>query len=245
MRKHPSERLDRHLDASDVFVVADADLGKSQLLQCELGSLDRCQAAQRDTRAIGDTRSEARGRRFVPRCEAERLRCSAHGGLVEAGIDHRKPRTSLRGRGLARAMVAEIIEVHAEHDRRSELVGNRLNRVHERVLAVETPIAVVAAIRGILHLVGRDFFPLDAPRLGQAGAIVALGSGERRRHGSYGRCVVGSECVVCDPGEERRVDTSTERHNNPTDRTQLAPKVIECLHGNQSAQSVVKMCNEQ
>ena len=104
--------------------------------------------------------------------------------LVKPASTSGKAAPALGGRPLPGAVVAEVVEVHAEHDGGARLgLGQRADDVHQGALAVEAAVAVVEAVGGVLHLGGLDLDPAQAPLRRQGGAVVALGAGQRRRDG--------------------------------------------------------------
>ena len=107
-------------------------------------------------------------------------RQGAHVGLGQPGLDHRVARAALVGGAQARAVVAQVVEVGPEHDRRAHGAGQRLERVHQRRLAVVTTIAVVGHITFAVELVGDDLPPSQTPLARQRRAVVTLAGSERR-----------------------------------------------------------------
>jgi hypothetical protein len=79
---------------------------------------DRREDAHGHARAVGDSRGQARGRGLVPGAQAQRPAHLAHERLGEARLDEREAGPALGGGLLAGAVVAQVVEVDAEHDRR-------------------------------------------------------------------------------------------------------------------------------
>ena len=102
---------------ADVAIVADAHLGEAEVAQRGLGPFDSGQHGHRDLRAVGHAAGQAGRRRLVPRAQAETSRGLADVGLREAGGDKRERGAALGGGPLPRPMIAEVVDVDAEHDR--------------------------------------------------------------------------------------------------------------------------------
>jgi len=77
-------------------------------------------------------------------------------------------------------VIAEVVDVDAQHDAGAVGIGDRHEHVHQVGLAVEAPIGVVDPVCGPGHLVGLDRRPTQAPLPRQRTAVVALRPGERR-----------------------------------------------------------------
>jgi hypothetical protein len=75
------ERLQRHLDARQVAVVAHAQLRQPEGAQQRLGALDPRQPAGGDLDTVGDPRRQAGGGGLVGRAQAHPARGLAHVGL--------------------------------------------------------------------------------------------------------------------------------------------------------------------
>ena len=127
-------------------------------------------------------------------------------------------------------MIAEVVKIDPEHDGRIERVGDRLYGVHECVFAMEAPIRIVHLIGGILHLVGENLSPVEAPLSCEVSAIVSLIFGQRRRDCRDGNNTICTESVVGHIGKKRRVDTPAERHHNPFKRTKFATQRFQLFH---------------
>ncbi len=122
-------------------------------------------------------------------------------------------------------MVAEVVDVDAEHDRRVRRGRDRTDDVHQLGLAVEAAVGVVDSIRRPLHLVGDDRRPRETPFGGERPAIGLLVAGERRRHRRHGVRPVGAQRAVGDGGEERRVGAAAEGDDDVAQATQLVFEV--------------------
>ena len=90
-----------------------------------------------------DARQAAAGLSHVSQPEPARPR--PHVGLGEAGVDQREGGAPLGGGPLARAVVAQVVEVHAEHHRRPRAAATGPARPQQGVLA---PVAAVAVVAG-------------------------------------------------------------------------------------------------
>ena len=136
-------------------------------------------------------------------------------GLGQAGFHHRKAGTALRGNGLARSVVGEVVDVHPEDHGGRLGIRYRDQHVHEGVLAATTAVGVVHPVRGVGHLVGLHLRPAEPPLVGEGGGIVPLVTGQGGRHGCHHVHPVGTESVVGDPGQEGRVGAPGEGHHDP------------------------------
>ena len=161
-----------------------------------------------------DARQAAAGLSHVRRPSARDARADV--GLGEAGVDEREHGAPLGRRLLAGAVVAEVVDVDAEHDRGALGLGERREHVHQRGLAVEAAVAVVGHVGGVGQLVGLDRASSAGPTpRASARAVVLLA-----RAASDGDTAVtasarsGAERVVGDPGEERRVGAAAERDDD-------------------------------
>ena len=192
-----------------------------------LGPLDGAEPAQGDRRAVGNPRRQAGGGRLVPRAQPQPLRPPAHVGLGEARLDQRERRPALGGRPLARPMVAEVVDVHPQHDRAAFGCDHRLEGRHELVLAPVAAVAVVAGVGGLAQFVGLDLAPAQAPLGGQAGAVVALVAGQRGGDGRHRERPLDTESVGRHPGQEGGVRTSREGHHDAVEAFEHAAKCIE------------------
>ena len=76
-------------------------------------------------------------------------------------------------------MITEIVEVHAEDHGGLGGFRDRCHDVHERTLAVETAVTVVATVGDVLHLGSSDLSPAKSPFPGQLRAFLAFGTCQR------------------------------------------------------------------
>jgi hypothetical protein len=177
---HVTQSIERHLDTGGVVVVTHPQLGEPETTQRRFGPFDLRQQTDGDGGAVGHARSQASSSGLVPGAQPECLRRVSDHRLGEPGIDQREHRTAFVGGALTRSVVVEIVEVHTEHDGRVTLGRDRAEHIHERGLAVEAAIDIVAAIVEVRELVGHRLAPTKAPLRGQRCAVVALVSGQRR-----------------------------------------------------------------
>src|SRR5207302_4488715 len=95
----PSEErlhlLQLDLDASDIPVVADPDLGEAERLHRRLRALDQAQRLDGDRSAVRDPRAKAGEGWLVPVGQAQRARRQADLGLAEPGLEQREAHTVL------------------------------------------------------------------------------------------------------------------------------------------------------
>ena len=145
----------------------------------------------------------------------------AYVGLGEPGGDQRELGPALGGGTLPRPMVAEVVDVHAEHDHGRLGVGDRCEHVHQLGLAVVAAVEVVEAVGGPGHLVRVDGRPAQPPLVGQAAAVLALVAGQRRRDGGDGVRPSFAERPLGDSSEERRVSPAAEGDHDPVELAQL------------------------
>lgn len=131
---------------------------------------------------------------------------------------------------LARAVIAEVVEVDAEKHGGVERGGDWFNRIHQSVFAMKAAVAVVHPIRRVLHFERLDFAPKQPPLFGKVGAIVAFRASERRRDRRYRNGVFGAESIGSDVGEQSRVDTATEGHDDPFELAKLGAQRLESFH---------------
>ena len=177
----------------------DPALGEPERVQGRLGPLDPAQDPDRHLVPYGTrlARQAAAGLSHVRRpssCER-----GAHVGLREAGVDEREHRPPSTGGALPGAMVAEIVDVDAEHDGGALGRRDRADHVHQLGLAVEAAVAVVEPVGGALHLVRDHRRPAQAPLGGQRLAVVALGAGQRRRDRGDGVRAFGTQYARARP----------------------------------------------
>ena len=147
--------------------------------------------------------------------------------LGEARLDQREDGTG-GGRGrLARAVVTQVADVHAEHDRRPFGDGQRAECIHQRALAAGATVGPVGNVGGVLHLARRHADPAQAPLVGQAAAVGLFCAGERRRNGRGAQDGVPAQRVVGHLGQQRRVRPAAERHHDTSEATQLVAQVVD------------------
>ena len=220
-RDHVAEALDRQLDPCRVAIVADAKLGEPQSFQRGLGAIDLAEQTHGDLGSIRHPTGQASCGRLVPRSQTEGARRGADIGLRETCPHQREHGTALIGRTLTGAVVAEVVEVDAQHDRGIAGVGDRPDDVHQLGLAVIATIAVVDPIRGALHLVRDHRCPLQFPFLGEGAAVGLFVAGERWGYRCDGVCAV-AQFLLSDGGEERAVGSSAERHDHSAEPPELS-----------------------
>ena len=111
--------------------MADAQLVESQRPQGRLGPLHPTEDGEGHGRAVRDARCEAGGRRLVPGAQAEPARGRAHLVLGEAGVDEREGGAPFGRGALAGPVVAQVVDVGAEHHRRSFRRRQRCHHVSQ------------------------------------------------------------------------------------------------------------------
>ena len=219
------ERVGVDLDAGGVAVVPDPHLLEAEPVQRRLGPIDPAEDVDRHLGAVRDPAGEARRGRLVPCAQPHPARGLADVGLREAGCDEREHRARLLGGLLAGPVVAEIVDVDAEHHGCVRRRGDRADDVHQLRLAVEAAVGVVDAIRSALHLVGHHRRPGETPFGCERPAVRLLVAGERRRHGGDGQDAAGAQRAVGDGGEERRIGAAAEGDDDVAQATQFALEI--------------------
>ena len=146
------------LDAGQVAVVADPQLAEAEPAQRRLGPGDR---AQRGRASPASRRARGRPGRRRPACPRSAARAAATAGadvgLGEPGVDEGETGAPLGRRPLAGAVIAEVVEVDAEHDgRAARCAATGPRRVHQLGLAVVAALAVVGDVGRVGQLVGVD-----------------------------------------------------------------------------------------
>ncbi len=232
---HRGQVLGGHLDAGGVAVVADPELAEAQRPEARLGLGHRSQGAQGDRGAVGDAGGQAGGGRLVPGAQAQLPRPLPHVGLGEPGLHQREAGPGLGGGLLAGPVVAQVVEVDAEHHgggprvartgvtahaRRSQ--GDQ--SLHQRGLAVEAAGAVVGRVGRVGQLVGLHLGERQPPLGGQGAAVGQLLGGQGRGHGRDAADLVGTQGVGGHPGQEGRVGPAAEGHHHRARPLQPGPQ---------------------
>ena len=215
------------LESCRLAVVAHPQLTEPEGADGRLGAVDRRQQLDGDRRSGRDPARQAGGRRLVPRAQAEPPGGGADVLLAEPGGDERELGTGLGGGPLSGPMVVEVVRVDPEDDGGAVGGGDRREHVHQRRLAVVATLGVVDAVGGPFQLVGVDRLPAQPPFGAEPAAVVELGGGERRRDGGDRQRRLGTERVGGDGGEERRVGSPAERHDDPFEPPQLPAQGVE------------------
>jgi hypothetical protein len=97
-------------------------------------------------------------------------------------------------------VVAQVVEVGAQHDSGPFGVRQGADDVDELGLAVVAPVGGVGDVVRPIQLAALDRPPAQAPLSGQGGALEALLFGQRGGDGGERLGVDGPERVVGDPG---------------------------------------------
>jgi hypothetical protein len=92
---------------------------------------------------------------------------------------------------------------------------------------VVAAIDVVHPVRRALQFVGGDRLPAHPPVGAETAAVVELGRGERRRDGSHRQGRLGTKRLGCHRGEQRRVGSPAERHDDPFQAQQFTAEGID------------------
>ena len=206
--------------------MAHPEVAEAEAAQGRLGPFDPAQHLEVHLGAVGHPGREAWRRRLVPGAQPQLPRGGADVGLGEAGGHERELGATL-GRGLlAGSVLAEVVEVDAEGDAGAEVGGDRLERVHQRVLAPEAAVAVVGAVGRRLHLVGLDLQVPEPDLRREVGGVLALGRRQRRRHGRDRHHAVAQD-LVGHGGEERRVGAARVRDHRRAPRLHDPPQHVQ------------------
>src|SRR5215472_167161 len=125
----------------------------------------------------------------------------------------------LRG-GLAGAIIAEVILVHAIDDVLvAALAADFAKTREELVFAVEAAVGVVAQVIGIVELAALDVFVHDAELLHEGFEIALVGFGQRRRIGGDGEGA-GAQHAMRGPRQIGRVGATGESYDHAAQRSQ-------------------------
>ena len=113
-RGGPLDALGRQLDAGDVAMVADAQLGAQfQVAQHVFGGRHLAQLVGGHRLVVGDARGQTGLGRLAPDRQVEGPRKGAHGGLAEPGLDQRVAHAVLGAGPQAGPLVAQVVAVGA------------------------------------------------------------------------------------------------------------------------------------
>ena len=107
-------------------------------------------------------------------------------------------------------MLAEVVKIDPEHDRRLNRLGDRFDHSHQFGLAVVTAITIVQPVGGAFHLERLDRGPRKTPFSGQRCTIGALIASQGRRHRGHGPSMIGTQFTMSYGGKERRVGPTAE-----------------------------------
>ena len=138
---------------------------------------------------------------------------------------------ALGGGPLAGAVVAEVVDVHAQHHRRAPRLRDRVRRPEEGVLAPVAAVSVVAGVGEVVELVGLDLHPAQPPASRELGARHPLARRQRGRHRGEGERALGAERVVRHPGKERGVGAAGEGHHDGSELVQAFTQQEEVASG--------------
>lgn len=221
-----AQHVEWHFEPRSVAVVTYSQLGETEAAERRLCPIDLREQTNRYLRSIGNSARQTRCCRFVPRPQIHSMRGGAHHRLGEACDHERELRTLLERCLLPGSMVAEIIDVHAQHDRGPLCDGDRREHVHQLRLAVITAIDVVDSVRSAFHLVRRDRRPAQTPFVGESSTVGLFVSGERwgyRRHSERS----GAENPIRHRREKGRIRPSAERHDDSTQPPEMCLEPID------------------
>ncbi len=156
------------LDAGEVAVVPDADLGEAESMEVVFGAFDLGKGLGGDGTAVLDARGKAGAGGFVGEYEARLAGQGADLGFGKLGGDERSLGVVKRGGLLAGAELAAVVKVHAVGDV-GEASGapESLHLGEELVFAVEAASGIVAGVVGVRELVGLQDFERDVLLLGK------------------------------------------------------------------------------
>ena len=124
-------------------------------------------------------------------------------------------------------MVAKVIDVHAEDDRRIRSCRQRREGVHQRRLAVIAAIAGVGDVGRVVDLGGLNRAPLQSPFGGQRLAIGIFVFGERSRNGCNGVGMVRAEGVIGKPREQGRIGAAAEGDDDALELSQAGAQAVD------------------
>ena len=136
----------------------------------------------------------------------------------------------LGGGRLPGAMVGEVVDVDAEHDR-GAAGGERLEHAHELALAVVAAVRAVAGVRLDGELLRRHRAPVEIPLGRQRGTVLQLLGRQRGRYGGDADGTAAAEHPTGDGGEqaesappEKPTTTSPNSLNPASSRLAVAPR---------------------
>ena len=200
-REGPRQFVGSDLDPHHFTVKADTELPKTERLDLFLAGFDGMDILDRDGRAVWDARTQASRRGAVPRGKAGGMGEFADFGFAKSGIGERGGDAVLLGGVLARAIIAEIVEVDPVDNVFDRSIAAKLFEAGEEfVFAVETAVGVIADVIGIIEFVGDDELMGDAELRGEGFRVALMGTRKRRGIGSDGKSVL-AERPVGGPGE--------------------------------------------
>ena len=139
--------------------------------------------------------------------------------LGHAGFDQGEPGAPFGGGLLAGAMIAEIIDVHAEGWGHASVGSERLDLIHQRGLAPVTAVALVGEVARIGQFLGPYRHPRQVPLGRESTAVVEFAGRERRRVSGRQKNVGTGQGPACGYGNEGRVDPTGEHDDGRTDVT--------------------------
>ena len=142
-------------------------------------------------------------------------------GLGQPGIGQGRRHLVLLGGILARAIVAQVVQIHAVDDVFVAALAAHLRQAREQfVLAVEAAVRVVADVVGIVEFVGLDVLVRDAEALDEGLGIALVRLGQRCRIGGHGDGV-RSQHAIRRPRQVGRIGAAGERHDHAAHGSQI------------------------
>jgi len=193
-------------------VETDAELAEAEVAEGGLSAVDEREAFGIDFCAIGNTGSETGGRGTIPSGKASAAREFTDFGFAEADVEKRGENFVLGGGFVAGAEVECVVGVDAVSDRGDVFIGCELIEDREEfILAEIATVAIVSAVRGVIHFVSFDEFVANRKLLEEGSELITIVGGIAWRDGSDGKSAfaegfVGSPCEISRIGTAGKSD---------------------------------------
>ena len=179
----------RQLDARNIVVVSNPQLGEAELPQCRLGAVDLAELGRGDHMVVRNPRREARCSRLVCHLQTQSARHRTHCQLGHASIGER-PEDIVVDRGTRTWSVRSpgIVGVlSVRNGIQLVLLGDPIiDPAEEFLLAVEAPIGPVGLILRTLSFVRHHLYELYADLAGDLMGSTSLRGSETRGYPEHG-----------------------------------------------------------